>query len=92
MEVSGAEVLRQRLAQQEHWRAARAVRIGYQPSFDPDGHALESYHDGVRLYRREQRLEQRNGRHELVTRRIRKRLVDGAWEAEVLVESVRCDA
>jgi hypothetical protein len=89
MDVSGAEVLRQRLAQQEHWRAARAVRIGHQPSFDPDGHALESYHDDVRLYRREQRLEERNGRHELVTQRVRKRLVHGAWVAEVVIESVR---
>jgi hypothetical protein len=89
MDVSGAEVLRQRLAQQENWRAARAVCLGQQPSIDPDGYALESYGDGIRVYRREQRLEQRNGRHEWVTQHLRKRLVDGAWEAEVVVEHVR---
>ncbi len=89
MDISGAQVLSERLAQQEHWREARAVRIGRQPSFDPDGYALESFHDGVRLYRPEQRLEHRNGRSELVTQRIRKVLVDDAWEAELVVERIQ---
>ena len=89
MEISGAQVLSERLAQQEHWREARAVRIGSQPPFDPDGYALVSFAGGVRLYRREPCVEQQGGRPALVTRRIKKVLVDGAWEAEVLVENVQ---
>ena len=42
MDIAGAKELSRRLAQQEHWRQARAVRIGRQPSFDPDGHALRA--------------------------------------------------
>ena len=89
MDITGAQILSERLAQQEHWREAREVRIGLQPSFDPDGYALESFSDGVRLYRREQRVEQQDGRPAMVTQRIRKVLVDGAWQSEVLVENVQ---
>ena len=89
MDVSAAQALYERLAQQAHWREARAVRIGQQPSFDPDGYALESFADDVRLYRSERRVEQRNGRSAVVTQRIRKVLVDGAWEAQVVVERVQ---
>lgn len=81
-------MLRRRLAQQEHWRKARLVRLGRQPSFDPDGHALESFSAGVRVYRPKQWVERTDGRPSLVTERVRKRLVDGAWEAEVVVERV----
>lgn len=81
-------MLRQRLAQQEQWREARLVRLGRQPSFDPDGHALESFSAGVRLYRPTQWVERMDGRQSLVTERVRKRLVNGAWEAEVVVERV----
>jgi len=81
-------VLRQRLAQQEHWREARLVRLGRQPSFDPDGYALESFTGRLRVYRPTQRLERRDGSSALVTERVRKRLVDGAWESEVVVEQV----
>jgi hypothetical protein len=84
MDVTGAEALRQRLAQQEHWREARLVRLGRQPAFDPDGYALESFHDDVRVYRVELRLERNDGRSATVTRRIRKHLVDGAWEPAVV--------
>ena len=84
MDVTGAEVLRQRLAQQQHWREARLVRLGRQPSFDPDGHALESFSGVLRVYRPMQRLERGDGRPAMITERIRKRLVDGAWEAEVV--------
>jgi len=89
MDIAGAEVLRQRIAQQENWRQARAVRVGSQPSFDPDGHALESFRSGVRYYRSQQRLEWHDGRHETVTRTLCKRLIDGAWEADVVVEGSR---
>ena len=89
MDVTGAEVLRQRLAQQQHWREAKLVRLGRQPSFDPDGHALESYSDGLRVYRPMQRPELRNGQPAMITERVRKRLVDGAWESEVVVERVQ---
>jgi hypothetical protein len=89
MDITGAQVLSERLAQQEQWREARAVRLGRQPSFDPDGWALESFADGVRIYRCEQRLEQRDGRSTWVTQRVRKILVDGVWESEVVVENVQ---
>jgi hypothetical protein len=88
MDIAGAVVLRQRLAQQENWRQARAMRVGSQPPFDPDGHALESFRSGVRYYRPRQRVEWRDGRHELVTRTLSKRLIDGAWEADVVVADV----
>jgi len=83
MDISGARVLSERLAQQEHWRQALAVQAGRQPSFDPDGHALESYRGGVRNYRPEERLEILDGRPARVTRRVSKRLIDGVWQSEV---------
>jgi hypothetical protein len=89
MDVAAAEVLRQRLAQQEQWRQARSVRVGSQPPFDPDGHSLESFRAGIRFYWTEQRTEVNAGRTELVTQRVCKRLVDGAWENDVIVEQVR---
>jgi hypothetical protein len=82
MDISGARVLSERLAQQQHWRQALAVQLGRQPSFDPDGHTLESFRGGVRNYRPQQRLELTEGRPVLVTRCVCKRLVDGVWECE----------
>jgi hypothetical protein len=89
MDISGARVLSERLAQQRHWRQALAVRLGRQPSFDPDGHALESFRGDVREYRPQQRLEVADGRPVLVTRRVCKRLVDGVWEGEEVVLGFR---
>jgi len=83
MDISGARALSDRIAQQQHWRQALAVQLGRQPSFDPDGHALESYCGGVRNYRAEERLEVLDGRPAMVTRRVSKRLIDGVWESEV---------
>ena len=77
-----------RIAQQEHWRQALAVRTGSQPPVDPDGHALESIRAGVRFYRLERRLETYDGRTSMVTRRLRKSIVDGSWDAERIVENV----
>ena len=88
MDIAGADVLRQRIAQQENWRQSVAVRAGHQPAIDPDGHVLESFCDGVRNYRDEHRIELCGGRAEMVTRRISKQLVDGAWHVDVVVERV----
>ena len=57
MDIAGAEALAARIAQQEQWREALAVRTARQPAVDPDGHALESIRAGVRIYRAERRLE-----------------------------------
>ncbi|HEY4346228.1 MAG TPA: hypothetical protein VGM80_01465 [Gaiellaceae bacterium] len=86
MDVGGAEILRQRLAEQENWRQAHAVRMGRQPSFDPDGHALESFQAGFRKYAAERRVEVRAGQREIVTVRTVKRLLDGVWQQDVVVE------
>lgn len=89
MDCAGAEVLRQRLAQQENWRQALAVRTGRQPAVDPDGHALERFQAGVRYYRVQRRLELRGGQTELVTLTLSKRLFDGRWETGEIVERAR---
>jgi hypothetical protein len=86
MDCAGAEVLRQRLAEQENWRQAHAVQKGRQPAIDPDGHALESFRGALRCYRAHRRLEPRGGRIELVTRSLSKRLIDGWWETDEIVE------
>jgi hypothetical protein len=88
MDIAGARVLHRRLAEQEQWREARAVRIGRQPSIDPDGDSLEGFGSGVR-YRERCEVELHEGEAALVIRRHRERLVDDAWEDEVSVESVR---
>ena len=88
MDIAGAEALAARIAQQKQWREALAVRTGTQPAVDPDGHALESIRAGVRIYRAERRLEAYEGRTSMVTRRLRKFLVDGSWDAEWAVENV----
>ena len=89
MDIAGAVVLSQRLAQQEQWRSARAVRLGVQPAVDPDGHALESFRGDIRYYGSEERIEVVGGSSTLVTRRVCKRLVDGSWRDDVVVERVQ---
>jgi hypothetical protein len=88
MDVTAAEVLRFRIAQQEHWREASSVRLGKQPAFDPDGHALESCEPGIRTYREERRFEVVEGQKALVIRRLHKYLVDGEWHEESVVVAV----
>jgi hypothetical protein len=88
MAIAGAEVLRFRIAQQEHWRQARSVRLGSQPVFDPDGHLLESCGTAVRVYREQRVFQVVEGRKALVIRRLHKHLVDGAWHDENLVVAV----
>ena len=89
MDITGARALSERLAQQKHWCQALAVQIGRQPAFDPDGAALESYRGSVRTYRPQQRLEIVDGRPTMVTRSFSKRLIDGAWEEQVGLLSLR---
>jgi hypothetical protein len=83
MDIAGAEALRWRIAQQEHWETAHAVRVGVQPSIDPDGYLLESFGAGVRTYRAKRRSELVEGRPALVTCHVSKRLVEGAWHEKV---------
>ena len=82
-------MLSERIAQQRHWRQARAVQVGTQPAADPDGYALESYRGGVRTYRPQQRLEILDGRPAMVTRCVQKRLIDGIWEGKVVILGVQ---
>jgi hypothetical protein len=89
MDATGAEVLRQRLIQQEQWREASSVRFGRQPPVDPDRHALEGIGPGIRYYWAEQRTEVNAGRRELVTTRMCKCLVDGGWENDVIIERIQ---
>ena len=78
MDVAGAERLRWRIEQHQHWRQASAVLEGRQPATDPDLEQLETVHDGIRLY--SCRITH-NG-----IMRMCKRLVDGAWEYGTLDE------
>jgi hypothetical protein len=68
MDARGAEHLRKRIEQHQHWRQAQAVLDGLQPATDPDADDLVEFRDEVRIYR---------DRHA-------KRLVDGWWRADVL--------
>ena len=88
MDVAGAEALRQRLAQQEHWQQALAVQLGHQPSIDPDGYALVEFSSATRYYRPRRQTDMIAGRMAPVIRRLCKRLVDGAWEDDVVVEAI----
>jgi hypothetical protein len=90
MDAVGAQKLRVRLAHQEHWDRADAVRRGDQTRHDPDALELEEIGDGLRLYSiREEHRRIVDGRAELVTTRMTKRLLDGRWETRFEVERVR---
>jgi hypothetical protein len=65
MDARGAEHLRRRIEQHQHWRQAQAVQEGLQPSVDPDADDLLELRDDLRIYR---------DRHA-------KRLVDGWWHS-----------
>jgi hypothetical protein len=84
--VSGADVLRKRIEEQEHWRQAPAVRSGHQAHADPDRDELEELGSGVRLYGYEQIHEVVDGHRALVTWRVCKRLRQGFWERELVRE------
>ena len=68
MDARGAEHLRIRIEQQQHWRQAQAVLDGLQPAIDPDADDLVELQDELRIYRESHA----------------KRLVDGWWHAHAL--------
>jgi hypothetical protein len=88
MDAIGAQELRKRLEQHQHWPQAEAVRDGRQPATDPDQRELEEIGDGVRYYDREQQRTVVDGRPALVTVRMVKRIVDGEWERSAVQEKV----
>ena len=92
MDVAGAKALSWRLAQQQHWQSASAVRAGIQPAIDPDGYVLESFHDGVRTYGRQRRIEMIDGRPARILCRVTKRLVGDLWHEDMVVERVEIPA
>ena len=67
MDARGAEHLRRRIEQHQHWVQAQAVRDGLQPARDPDADELLELRDELRVYR---------DRHA-------KRLVNGWWHSGV---------
>jgi hypothetical protein len=80
LDAAGAEKLRRRIEQQEHWRLAQAVLDGRQPAVDPDLNDLTEYVDGLRVY------SSRVTRDGVV--QLCKRLVDGVWEQGTIESSV----
>ena len=78
MDAAGAEELRWRIEQQQHWRQADAVLDGRQPSVDPDMNELVSLGDGIRVYSERVTTEGRL--------RLCKRLVGGLWEPGTIAE------
>ena len=67
-----ARTLSRRIAEYQQWQLAEAVRSGDQPHMDPDAADLVEMADDLRLYAR------RAGQ------RMRKRLIDGRWETDVI--------
>ena len=89
MDAAGAELIRQRIEQHEHWRQAQAVREGAQSPVDPDRDELLELGEGTRIYGLQQRHDIVDGEHALMTFRVQKRLVRGHWERELIVENVQ---
>jgi hypothetical protein len=79
MDIEGARILSERIAQQQHWAQAAAVREGRAPSIDPDAHRLTELRDGLRIYDSETGTTRIDGRTAKLTRVYCKRLVDGEW-------------
>ncbi len=72
MDAAGAQSLKKRLEQQQHWQQAEAVREGRQLPVDPDGDEVEALGEGIRVYS----LRGPNAEPQ----RVYKRLVDGKWQ------------
>ena len=70
MDAEGAQVLRERIEQHQHWRLAAAVRDGRQPARDPDAADLVHCAGPLRRY------EPRGGTA------FEKLLVDDLWVAQ----------
>ena len=84
VDAAGAEKLRWRIEQQQHWRLAQSVLDGRQPSIDPDQNDLVEIGDGVRIY------STRVTRDGVV--HLCKRLVDGVWEHGTILERLESQA
>ena len=89
MDALGAELIRQRIEQHEHWRQAQAVRDGSQSAVDPDRDELLELGEGTRVYGLQERHEIVDGEHALTTYRVLKRVVRGQWERELIIENVQ---
>jgi hypothetical protein len=90
MNAPRVKTLNERIAEQEHWRQADAVRRGLQPNIDPDAWQLVETRESLRIYDiREQQRQTIDDRPALVTQRMTKRLVDGWWETSYVRESVQ---
>jgi hypothetical protein len=75
MDVKGAKALTERLAERQ-WREAESVRLGEQPSEDPDAAYLDTIDDDVRFYAFPASDSGDS------PRRVKKVLVDGFWRLE----------
>jgi hypothetical protein len=80
MDIQGARILSQRLAEQANWERAAAVRSGAAPRTDPDRERLSQFEDDLRIYGVEVETTTVDGASALVERRFCKRLVDGDWQ------------
>jgi hypothetical protein len=89
IERTGAEALNFRIAQQENWEQAEAVRDGRQPRIDPDGIELQEIAEGLRTYRSHEVGGTMDSRPAILTQRLVKRLANGLWESEVEVVNYR---
>ena len=76
MDTNGARHLAVRIAQQEHWERAPAVREGRQPATDPDREQLEALGDDCRIYA----THVTDGGNGTTVERFLKTLVDDSWE------------
>jgi hypothetical protein len=83
MDIEGARILSDRIAQQRHWAEADAVLDGRNPAVDPDAHRLTEMHAGLRVYDTEVLPTIIEGRPARLTRVFCKELVDGAWRSFV---------
>jgi hypothetical protein len=89
IERTGAEALNFRIAQQENWEQAEAVREGRQPRIDPDGIELQDIDEGLRIYRSHEVRGTMDRRPAILSQRLVKRLANGLWESEIEVVNYR---
>jgi hypothetical protein len=80
MDIEGARILSERIAQQRHWAQAAAVIDGRNPAVDPDAHRLTEMHEGLRVYNTEVLPTIVDGRPATLRRVFCKALQDGEWQ------------
>ena len=83
MDIEGARILSERIAQQRHWAQAEAVLDGRNPAVDPDAHRLTEMRPGLRVYDAEVLPTIVDGRQATLTRFFCKLLVYGEWRSFV---------